>query len=69
MGYPTTIAENASEKEERDLINELQIMSTVGEHPNVISLIGACTEKGNTATHNLCTVCSSIAYAPLSLLR
>ncbi|KAL9962079.1 hypothetical protein ACROYT_G031149 [Oculina patagonica] len=34
---------NATEKDRRDLINELQIMVTVGEHPNVVSLIGACT--------------------------
>lgn len=37
---------NATERERRDLINELQIMVTVGEHPNVISLIGACTRSG-----------------------
>ena len=50
MLYPTSIAENATETEKRDLINELRIMTRVGEHPNVISLIGACTEKGNRAT-------------------
>ena len=27
-------------------MNELQIMVTVGDHPNVISLIGACTKDG-----------------------
>ena len=37
---------NATELERRDLLNELQIMVTVGEHPNVISLIGACTRSG-----------------------
>ena len=31
----------------RDLINELAVMVTVGEHPNVLSLIGACTKTGN----------------------
>jgi len=39
------LKENATETEKRDLINELQIMTTVGEHPNLISLIGACTER------------------------
>ncbi|CAH3022247.1 unnamed protein product, partial [Porites evermanni] len=38
------LKENATEKEKRDLRNELEIMATVGEHPNVINLIGACTE-------------------------
>ncbi|XP_022787755.1 angiopoietin-1 receptor-like [Stylophora pistillata] len=35
---------NATETERRDLINELAIMVTVGVHPNVLSLIGACTK-------------------------
>ncbi|PFX11772.1 Tyrosine-protein kinase transmembrane receptor ROR2 [Stylophora pistillata] len=34
---------NAAETERRDLLNELAVMVTVGEHPNVLSLIGACT--------------------------
>jgi len=34
---------NATVMENRDLINELKIMVTVGEHPNIVSLIGACT--------------------------
>jgi len=34
---------NATVVERRDLINELKIMVTVGEHPNIVSLIGACT--------------------------
>ena len=38
--------ENATEKEKRDLRNELEIMAAVGEHPNVINLIAACTETG-----------------------
>ncbi|KAJ7337779.1 hypothetical protein OS493_007935 [Desmophyllum pertusum] len=38
---------NATEKDRRDLINELHIMVIVGEHPNVISLIGACTKSGS----------------------
>ncbi|XP_022795156.1 inactive tyrosine-protein kinase transmembrane receptor ROR1-like isoform X1 [Stylophora pistillata] len=38
------IKENAGEKDRKDLLNELQIMVTVGEHPNIISLIGACTK-------------------------
>ena len=42
-----SIAENARERERKDLINELQIMVTVGDHPNVVSLIGACTKSGN----------------------
>ncbi|PFX27312.1 Angiopoietin-1 receptor [Stylophora pistillata] len=40
-----SIKENAREKDRKDLLNELQIMVTVGEHPNIISLIGACTNS------------------------
>ncbi|XP_068736382.1 tyrosine kinase receptor Cad96Ca-like [Montipora capricornis] len=37
------LKEGATELERRDLINELNIMVTVGEHPNIVSLLGACT--------------------------
>jgi len=33
-------------------MNELQIMVTVGEHPNVISLIGAFTRSGKFSELN-----------------
>ncbi|XP_073230391.1 angiopoietin-1 receptor-like [Porites lutea] len=42
------LKENATEKEKRDLRNELEIMAAVGEHPNVINLIAACTETEPT---------------------
>ncbi|KAM7429289.1 hypothetical protein ABFA07_019837 [Porites harrisoni] len=35
---------NATEAEKRDLKNELEIMATAGKHPNLVSLLGACTE-------------------------
>ena len=40
------MTEGATELERRDLINELNIMVTVGEHPNIVSLLGACTAGG-----------------------
>ena len=36
----------ATELEYRDLANEVEIMSNVGEHPNLINLIGVCSLKG-----------------------
>ncbi|CAH3146164.1 unnamed protein product, partial [Porites evermanni] len=39
------VKENATTLEKRDLLNELKIMVTVGEHSNVVSLIGACTRN------------------------
>ena len=39
---------NATESEKRDLIQELHIMKYIGldPHPNVVKLLGCCTEKG-----------------------
>ena len=30
----------------RDLYNELEIMTNVGYHPNLVNLLGACTQDG-----------------------
>ncbi|XP_018322259.1 tyrosine kinase receptor Cad96Ca [Agrilus planipennis] len=40
-----TLKENASEKERSDLISELNVMKTLEAHPNVVRLLGCCTEK------------------------
>ncbi|KAK3714896.1 hypothetical protein QZH41_010902, partial [Actinostola sp. cb2023] len=37
---------HATQTELSDLANELNIMANVGEHPNIISLIGACSIEG-----------------------
>lgn len=44
------ITANATDAEKRDLRNELQIMATAGEHPNLVTLMGACTEEGTRYT-------------------
>ena len=38
---------NASESEKRDLLQELAIMKLLEPHPNVVRLLGCCTEKGS----------------------
>ncbi|XP_068760314.1 angiopoietin-1 receptor-like isoform X2 [Montipora capricornis] len=38
---------SASHEEIRDLYNELEIMTNVGYHPNLVNLLGACTKDGN----------------------
>lgn len=44
------ITANATDAEKRDLRNELQIMATAGEHANLVTLMGACTEEGTRYT-------------------
>jgi len=36
----------ATESDFKDLLNELEIMTSVGNHPNLVNLIGACSTEG-----------------------
>uniref|UniRef100_A0A8D8YNY4 receptor protein-tyrosine kinase n=1 Tax=Cacopsylla melanoneura TaxID=428564 RepID=A0A8D8YNY4_9HEMI len=40
-----TLKENAGERERLDLLQELTVMKTLEPHPNVVRLLGCCTEK------------------------
>jgi fibroblast growth factor receptor 1 len=40
-----TLKENANEKEKSDLLSELQVMKMLETHPNVVRLLGCCTDK------------------------
>jgi len=39
-----TLKESASEKERKDLLQELEVMKMLKTHPNVVRLIGCCTQ-------------------------
>ena len=41
-----TLRENAGERERKDLLSELEVMKMLEPHPNVVTLLGCCTEKG-----------------------
>ena len=41
-----TLKTNATDKDRKDLLNELAVMKTLEPHPNVVRLLGCCTEKG-----------------------
>ncbi|XP_044743573.1 tyrosine kinase receptor Cad96Ca [Chrysoperla carnea] len=41
-----TLKENANDKERSDLASELEIMKTLEPHPNVVRLLGCCTDNG-----------------------
>ncbi|XP_059469107.1 tyrosine kinase receptor Cad96Ca-like [Neocloeon triangulifer] len=40
-----TLKDNAGDKEREDLQQELKVMKTLDPHPNVVRLLGCCTEK------------------------
>ncbi|XP_035725424.1 serine-rich adhesin for platelets-like isoform X2 [Vespa mandarinia] len=40
-----TVKEGASEREKEDLVRELEIMQQLSSHPNVVTLLGCCTEE------------------------
>lgn len=40
-----TLKENATERERLDLAQELRVMKNLDPHPNVVRLLGCCTER------------------------
>lgn len=44
-----TLKDNASQEEKRDFLSELSIMKLLDPHPNIVTLLGCCTEKGEFA--------------------
>lgn len=40
-----TLKENATERERLDLAQELKVMKSLEPHPNVVRLLGCCTER------------------------
>lgn len=41
-----TLKESAGEMERKDLVQELKVLKSLGQHPNVLSMLGCCTDKG-----------------------
>lgn len=41
-----TLKEAAGSQERKDLHQELKVLKNLGKHPNVLSLLACCTEKG-----------------------
>lgn len=44
-----TLKDPKSEQGRQDLLNELEIMKLLDPHPNVVTLLGCCTERGDYA--------------------
>ena len=51
-----TLKDNASQEEKRDFLSELSIMKLLDPHPNIVTLLGCCTEKGNLEDFRLSTL-------------
>lgn len=62
-----TLKENASDKERSDLVQELQVMKMLEPHPNVVRLLGCCTEKGTSRMCYLSTVFALSVSSSLSI--
>lgn len=41
-----TLKESAGDRERQDLLSELTVMKMLDPHPNVVRLLGCCTDKG-----------------------
>lgn len=46
MAAVKMLKENAGEQERNDLLQELQVMKMLDPHPNVVRLLGCCTDRG-----------------------
>ena len=40
--------DSTSETNKADLLGEIQILKQAGQHPNIVSLVGACTRDGKS---------------------
>ena len=48
VSYEHYLSGTATESDFKDLLNELEIMTSVGQHPNLVNLIGACSHGGES---------------------
>lgn len=54
MSHPVSCVADATEKDLSDLIAEMEMMKMIGKHKNIINLLGACTQDGNTGAVCAC---------------
>lgn len=55
-------SDDATEKDLSDLVSEMEMMKMIGKHKNIINLLGACTQDGesdrSTSQHRNVLFCS-----------
>lgn len=59
MSIPDLLPEFASENDHRDFAGELEVLCKLGHHPNIINLLGACENKGES-----CPLSSPQSHGP-----
>ena len=61
----------ASVEGKKELFKELKLMAEIGEHPNVVNLLGACSQRGdyNSTFKQFCLNCTQIFYIDWSIFR
>lgn len=42
------LLDDATEKDLSDLVSEMEMMKMIGKHKNIINLLGACTQDGES---------------------
>ncbi len=57
-----TLRSSATEKEKKDLLHELSVMKMLDPHPNVVRLLGCCTEKGQNLKEMYCVTFNSKTF-------
>lgn len=45
------VSDDATDKDLSDLVSEMEMMKMIGKHKNIINLLGACTQDGETTEH------------------
>lgn len=64
--------DDATEKDLSDLVSEMEMMKMIGKHKNIINLLGACTQGGESHSKVLLSnslIASSLMKGPLQLIR
>ena len=47
--YVVCCVDDATDREMADLIQEMEVMKIIGQHRNIINLLGCCTQDGITS--------------------
>lgn len=64
--------DDATEKDLADLVSEMEMMKMIGKHKNIINLLGACTQRGESHSKVLLSnslIMSSVMKGPIQRIR